>query len=61
MSFFGDTFTGLKRLIQLDADVARLDRSVQKIETDVRDHDKRLVRIETLVEVSRSAARLPPH
>jgi hypothetical protein len=61
VSFFSDTFAGLKRLIQLDADVARLDRSVQKIETDVRDHDKRLVRIETLVEVSRSAARLPPH
>lgn len=61
MSWVGDTFAGLKRLIQLDADVARLDRSVEKIETEVRDHDRRLVRIETLVEVSRSAARLPPH
>ncbi len=56
MSWIGDTFAGLKRLIQLDADVARLDRSVEEIESDVKDHDKRLVRIETLIEVSRPAA-----
>ena len=61
MSWIGESFAGLKRLIQLDTDVARLDRSIEKIEIDVRDHDRRLVRIETLVEVSRSAARLPSH
>ncbi|HEX8624342.1 MAG TPA: hypothetical protein VF782_04605 [Allosphingosinicella sp.] len=61
MSWIGGTFAGLRRLIQLDADVARLDRSVERIETDVRDHDRRLVRIETLIEISRSAAALPPH
>jgi hypothetical protein len=61
----------LKRLIQLDADVARLDKSVEKIETDVRDHDKRLIRIEnpdrsqpigrpaTAPLIKRSLARVP--
>jgi uncharacterized protein YeeX (DUF496 family) len=61
VSLIGDSFAGLKRLIQLDADVPRLERSIEKIEADVRDHEKRLVRIETLVDVSRLSARLPPH
>jgi hypothetical protein len=61
VSWLGDTFAGIKRLVQLDADVGRLDRRVEKIDTQVMDHEKRLTRIETLVEVGRSAARLPPH
>ena len=61
MSWIGDTVAGLSRLIQLNADVRRLEKSVEKIEAEVLDHEIRLVRIETVVTVGGLAARLPPH
>ena len=60
MSWIGDTFAGIKRIIQLDADVARLHAAVEKTETRVMDHEKRLVRIETLIDLGQAASRLPP-
>jgi hypothetical protein len=51
MSWISDTFAGLKRSIRLDADVARLERSMEKIEAIGLDHERRLVRVETLIEV----------
>ena len=59
MSWISDTFAGMKRIIQLDSDVERLRQAVEKIDTAVTDHEKRLIRIETLIELSRAAPRLP--
>jgi hypothetical protein len=59
LSWISDTFAGMKRIIQLDSDVERLRQAVEKIDTAVTDHEKRLIRIETLIELSRAAPRLP--
>ena len=61
MSWIGETVAGIKRIIQLDTDVARLQRDVRGAEIMVADHERRLVRIETLIEVNWSAPRLRPH
>lgn len=61
MSWIGDTVAGIKRIIQLDTDGARLQRDVENAETVLRDHEKRLVRIETLIDVNWAAPQLRPH
>ena len=58
MSWIGDTFAGMKRIIQLDSDVERLRKAVEKVDGTVVDHEKRLIRIETMIEMARSAPRL---
>lgn len=60
MSWARDTFAGLKRIIQLDSDVAQLKQAVEKIDAIALDHEKRLVRVEILIEISRTPTRLPP-
>jgi hypothetical protein len=60
MSWISDTFAGLKRIMQLDSDVEQLKRAVEKIDAIAMDHEKRLVRIETLIEIGRAPIRLPP-
>lgn len=61
MSWIGDTVAGIKRIMQLDADVARLQRDVENVKAVVMKHEKRLVRIETLVDVTWAAPQLRPH
>lgn len=58
MSWIGDTFAGMKRIIQLDSDVERLRQAVEKVDDTVVDHEKRLIRIETMIEMARNAPRL---
>jgi hypothetical protein len=58
MSWIGDTFAGMKRIIQLDSDVERLRHAVEKLDGTVVDHEKRLIRIETMIEMARNAPRL---
>ena len=60
MSWIADTLSGMKSLIQLDTDVARLRASLDKIEATVLEHEKRLIRIETMIEVAGGPRRLPP-
>lgn len=54
MSWIGETFAGMKRIIQLDGDVARLRQAVEKSDTIVLDQEKRLIRIETMIDVGRA-------
>lgn len=61
MSLFGDTVAGIKRIIQLDTDVARLKRDVERAEATLTVHESRLVRIETLIEVSWATPQLRRH
>lgn len=61
MSWVRDTVAGIKRIIQLDADVARLQRDVENVKAVVMEHEKRLVRIETLVDVTWAAPQLRRH
>ena len=59
VSWIGDTFAGIKRIIQLDADVERLHGTVEKTGLIVMDHEKRLIRIETMIDLSQAVGRLP--
>lgn len=59
MSWISDTFAGVRRIIQLDGDVRRLQQAVEKIDALTRDHEKRLTRVETLIEVGQAVTRLP--
>jgi hypothetical protein len=61
VSWIGDTVAGIKRIIQLDGDVARLQRQMDKAETIVMGHEQRLVRIETLIDVSWTTPQLRRH
>ncbi len=59
MSWISNTFAGIKRIMLLDADVARLQAAADKADAIGNDHEKRLIRIETLIEVGRTVNRLP--
>jgi hypothetical protein len=61
VSWIGDTVAGIRRIVQLDTDVARLRQDVEKAETDIKNHESRLIRIETLIEVTWTAPQLRPH
>jgi hypothetical protein len=54
MSAIGDIMAGLKTVVELTGKVERLDKNVEGLSTDVRDIDRRLVRLETIIEVTRT-------
>ena len=54
MSAIGDIMAGLKTAVELTGKVDRLDRSVEGLASDLRDIDRRLIRVETIIEVTRS-------
>jgi hypothetical protein len=59
VSWISDTFAGIKRLMLLDAEIARLQRAADKAEATGLDHEKRLTRIETLIELGGKPVQLP--
>ena len=54
MSAIGDIMAGLKTVVELTGKVERLDKNVEGLSADVRDIDRRLVRLETIIEVTRT-------
>lgn len=54
MSALGDVMTGLKTVMGLTDKVETLTRNVDKLASEFRDMDRRLVRIETIIEVTRN-------
>ncbi|PSJ62530.1 hypothetical protein C7I84_07940 [Mesorhizobium ephedrae] len=50
----GDIMAGLKTVVELTGKVERLERNVDKLAGQVDDIDRRLVRIETVIEITRS-------
>lgn len=53
MSAIGDILAGLKTAIELNGKVVSVANAVDRLAIDVRDLDRRLVRVETLIEVAR--------
>lgn len=54
MSTIGDMMTGIKAAVELAGKVDRLEKSVEGLSSDVRAMDRRLVRVETIIEITRS-------
>jgi predicted nucleic acid-binding Zn-ribbon protein len=61
MSLTENIFTGIRKIIQLDSEVQRLREGITKLDEQVDGHERRLIRIEALIEFSRTATapRLP--
>lgn len=67
MSAFGDAYKAIESVILLRSRVENLERAIEKVADDVKqdgrdllDHERRLIRIETMIEVSGSRQpRLP--
>jgi len=56
MSAMKDAIAGLKKVLLLSGDVDRAGVLLSEISRELRDHDNRLVRLETLVEIARYKA-----
>ena len=58
MSTLKDVVSTLKEVLLLTDKVDRAGRMLSEISGELRDHDRRLIRLETMVEVARSQPRL---
>lgn len=58
MSRLKDVVAALKEVLLLTDKVDRAGRMLSEISGELRDHDRRLIRLETMVEVARSDPRL---
>lgn len=47
-------FDGLRSSLEMRGDIDRIAITVKGLEDDVSDHEKRLIRIETMIEMSQS-------
>ncbi len=59
MSTLKDVISAMKDVLLLTDKVERTGSVLTEISKELREHDRRLVRLETLVEVAKSQARLP--
>ncbi len=63
MSAIKDILEGLKTAIELNSKVVSVAKAVDGMATDIRDLDRRLVRVETIIEIARpdgSTLRIAP-
>ena len=58
MSTLKDVVSALKEVLLLTDKVDRAGKMLTEIASEMRDHDRRLIRLETLVEVAKSQPRL---
>lgn len=63
MRAFDQIVDGIKEVLKMSAEIKRLSEAVRDLSVEVREIDRRLVRIETMAELSQlasAAKRLPP-
>jgi hypothetical protein len=53
MSTVKDILSGLKTVIEMNGKVVFVAQAVERLATDMRDFDRRLVRVETIIEITR--------
>ena len=58
MSALNDVVSALKEVLLLTEKVDRAGRILSEIAGELRDHDRRLIRLETMVEVAKHPRRL---
>jgi hypothetical protein len=54
MSVLGDIMTGLRTVMELTGKVESLTKEIDELALSVRDIDRRLVRVETVIEITRT-------
>jgi hypothetical protein len=55
MSFAEKLLDGLRATVEMRGDIDRVSDRVERMADDLLDHEKRLVRIETMIEMTRGA------
>jgi len=62
VSALDSILSGLRDLIVMREELSRIGDTARELASDVRDHEKRLIRIETMIEMTRGNSRpaLPP-
>ena len=60
MSTLKDVMSAMKDVLLLTDKVERAGSVLSEIAREVRDHDRRLVRLETIVEIARNQPRITP-
>ncbi len=60
MSWLTDLGANLKKIVLMEYKIDRLGDEVKSLRTDVLDHGTRLVRIETMIELSQTKAGFSP-
>ena len=58
MSTLKDVVSALKEVLLLTDKVDRAGKMLTEIASEIRDHDRRLIRLETIAEVAKSQPRL---
>ena len=58
MSTLKDVVSALKEVLLLTDKVDRAGKTLTEIASEMRDHDRRLIRLETMVEVAKNQPRL---
>ncbi|MDA8137667.1 MAG: hypothetical protein M0036_03350 [Desulfobacteraceae bacterium] len=58
MSTLKDVMSALKEVLLLTDKVERAGSVLSEISSELRDHDRRLIRLETIVEMAKSQPRL---
>ena len=64
MAALDQIIDGVKEVLKMSAEIKRLSEAVRDINVDVRDLDRRVVRLETMAEMSQGARGprlLPPN
>ncbi len=59
MGALKDVMAVMKEVLLLTDKVERAGKVLSEISSELRDHDRRLIRLETMVEVARNLPRLP--
>ena len=59
MSTLKDVISAMKDVLLLTDKVDRAGKMLSDISSELRDHDRRLVRLETMAEIAKSQPRLP--
>ncbi len=60
MSWLNDLGENLKKIVLMEYKIDQLGEEVRNLRTDVLDHQTRLVRIETMIEMAQSRHRPSP-
>ena len=60
MSFWSEIAAGVRKIVLMESRIDQLTADVERISDHSADHEKRLVRIETLIEIAQAGTSFTP-